>query len=459
MSFFRSDLKTAFSLFGLAVLLGIASPAPAQPTVMPGSTPPLEGTLAEQIYRDFGAAIYQIQVIDIASGKKTSIGSGFEFTDDGLIATNYHVVADAIQRPKENRVEFIGNDKTQGPLEILAADVVHDLAIVRKKNGGGVHVDLGADDHPKGVKLYSLGNPHDIGFTIIEGTYNGLSDETLFDKKIHFSGSLNPGMSGGPALDRNGRVVGVNVSTAGNQISFLVPVRYLKNLADDVAATSPDRPSFMATARAVIEEQLFANQKRYIASLLENTWETVPFGAVRVPGRIHPIFKCWGRPEHAEKDPYQHHSSTCSTQDQMFLGDDFTTGPVIYRYDAFNARDGLNLARFYNLYENHYSMPLDSYDNATEADVTRFACDTRFLDLAGERWKASFCLRRYTKYPRLYDMHLYMALVGHGRQGLLISLISQGIGRESALSLMKKFLDNITPLAAAPTEKETGAAP
>ena len=444
--------KKALGLCGifLCAIILITTPLyaqdPAIPAVDLSKTQPLEGSLAEKLYSDYGGAIYQIQVIDITSGKKTSIGSGFQFTADGLIATNYHVVAEAIQRPEENRVEFIGNDKSQGKLTIVIADVVHDLAVVRKDQPGGIHIDLGTDEFPKGVKLYSLGNPHDIGFTIIEGTYNGLSEDTLYDKKIHFSGSLNPGMSGGPALDRQGRVTGINVSTAGNQISFLVPVRYLKKLYEDIKAAPAGQTAFMVNARKVIEQQLFANQNRYITELLGGDFGTVPFGSVQVPGKISNIFKCWGRPEHQEKDPYQHYSSTCATQDHIFLDEDFTAGPVIYRYDAFSGKPGLNIARFYNLYESHYSMPLDSYDNASESDVTRFTCNTRFVDLAGERWKASYCVRRYIKYPSLYDMHLYMAMVGKGKQGLLVSLISQGVSRENAQALIKKFMESIKPL-------------
>ena len=55
-----------------------------------------------------------------------------------------------------------------------------------------------------------MGNPHDLGMTIIEGTYNGLIQTSRF-QKILFSGSLNSGMSGGPAMDDKGRVIGVGV--------------------------------------------------------------------------------------------------------------------------------------------------------------------------------------------------------------------------------------------------------
>src|SRR6201999_2275505 len=85
----------------------------------------------------------------------------------------------------------------------------------------------------QGARVYSLGNPHDVGLSIVEGTYNGQLAETLFER-IHFTGSLNPGMSGGPAIDRAGRVVGVNVASMGNQLSFLVPIRFARELLEKV---------------------------------------------------------------------------------------------------------------------------------------------------------------------------------------------------------------------------------
>ena len=55
-----------------------------------------------------------------------------------------------------------------------------------------------------------MGNPHDLGMSIVEGTYNGLLEKSLY-RKIHFSGALNGGMSGGPALSRSsGKLVGLN---------------------------------------------------------------------------------------------------------------------------------------------------------------------------------------------------------------------------------------------------------
>ena len=65
--------------------------------------------------------------------------------------------------------------------------------------------------------------------------------ERSFYPSIFFSGSLNPGMSGGPTLDEQGRVMGINVATRldGQQVSFLVPAQYAIDL---VARARPAKP-------------------------------------------------------------------------------------------------------------------------------------------------------------------------------------------------------------------------
>ena len=91
---------------------------------------------AQRLYQAYGDAVYQIQVIDLTSGKKASIGSGFQFTKDGLIATNYHVIAKAIQHAENNNIEFLHDKGGKGRLKVLTADVVNDLAIVKMENPG-----------------------------------------------------------------------------------------------------------------------------------------------------------------------------------------------------------------------------------------------------------------------------------------------------------------------------------
>lgn len=423
-----------------------AAEAPVAGAVVQSPAVPLNDE-AQHIYQKHGDAIYQIQVIDLASDKKTSIGSGFQFTVDGLIATNYHVVAEAVQRPASNRLEYIHDKRGKGHLKILTADALYDLAILKMEEPGDNFVELGQSKLPKGARLFSLGNPHDIGFTIVEGTYNGLSRESFIDK-IHFSGAINPGMSGGPVLGHDGRVVGVNVATGGNSIGFLVPVEPLRDLMLSYLA-APEGFDFVKSADSLLENQLLKSQKDNIDRLTKDTWETMRFGPVIVPGRINDAFKCWGGAAHKEKHPYTHYRTSCSTEHRIFLDESLTTGNYTYRYDLIEAKEGLNPFRFYSIYQEIYASAQDMYDayyNAREQDVGNFKCNSDYIALAGQRWKTSFCMRRYKKYPAIHDVHIFLALLGDTQRGMVVSLSAQGVAKEEGLRLIERFTDTISAL-------------
>ena len=179
--------------------------------------------------------------------------------------------------------------------------------------------------------------------------------------------------------------------------------------------------------------------------LFAKEWESVPFGPFMVPGRIDLAFKCWGETRDEEKMPVIYTPTGCNSQDRLFLGSKFDTGAMLYRYDRIIGKDKLILPRFYSFYEGQYGSGFNT--GGTEDDVTRYACNDSFIDLAGKRWKSSFCVRQYKKYRRLYDMQLYMALVGEGKHGLMVTQIAEGISRDNALKLVQKFIGSITARA------------
>jgi serine protease Do len=130
-------------------------------------------------------------------------------------------------------------DGRQGALQLLAFDVVHDLALLKPVDpaplAGRGAVPLRPADEPmaRGARIFSLGNPLDVGFAVAEGNYNG-PVERSFLRTLFFGGSLSPGMSGGPALDEQGRLIGVNVAARrdGEQVSFLVPAEHVRALIE-----------------------------------------------------------------------------------------------------------------------------------------------------------------------------------------------------------------------------------
>src|SRR2546427_375476 len=77
------------------------------------------------------ARVVQVRITSLASGSKASIGSGFVVAADGRIATNFHVVSEVVHHPERYRAELVRHDGSATPLNLLAVDVVHDLAIVQ----------------------------------------------------------------------------------------------------------------------------------------------------------------------------------------------------------------------------------------------------------------------------------------------------------------------------------------
>ncbi len=201
-------------------------------------------TNASSVYAAYEEAVYQLRIIELESNSQSSLGTGF-LVSNALnqlkIATNYHVVSSTLFNPKKYRIEFNFSGFTEPQILVVSSiDVVNDLALLEPQKPLQLPREtikaftLQPTLPPKGETLYSLGNPHNIGMTVVEGNYNGLVEHRFVDQ-IHFTGAVNSGMSGGPVVNDAGKVVGVNVATAGNQIGFLVPAKALDTLIESDA--------------------------------------------------------------------------------------------------------------------------------------------------------------------------------------------------------------------------------
>ena len=390
---------------------------------------------AESLYRNYQDRIFQVQVIDLASSKKSSIGSGFLVSNQGLIATNYHVIAETIHSADNYRIEYLDSSGNTGELNLVAIDVIHDLAIVRADLSMPDFLQMSTDLPAKGEHIYAIGNPHDLGMSIVEGTFNGLLEKSQY-QKILFSGSLNPGMSGGPALDKTGMVIGVNVSTAGNDLSFLVPAKYLHQLVD-TAITINEVDDF----NGIIEQQLVNNQQSYMRQLIDASWNMIDLGDVQVPGEIRDYFKCWGKTDTDEEKLFEHTYTACASPDMIYISPQFNTGNIDFRYDWFKAGK-LNKFQFYTLFASKFSGSY-STNQASREDVSNYRCQTGFVEINNIAWRTALCFRKYKKFSRLYDMSLTMAQVDYDDRGLLINMNATGLTRDNAMQFVKKYMESI----------------
>jgi len=389
----------------------------------------------ERVFTDYNDNIVQVRMLDQASASKASIGSGFLVDRQGFIITNFHVIAELVHKPGQYRAEYLFEDGRSGKLELLDIDVVHDLALLKMDVAADRFLAISTEEPAKGERLFALGNPHDLGLTIVEGTYNGRLEKSLYEK-IHFTGSINPGMSGGPTINRDGAVVGVNVATAGNQLSFLVPATYVIRL---LARTRDGqaKPDFTALMGA----QLLANQDTYMTALLATPFAEVRMEPLSVPGRLAYFLNCWGDTRKREDELYELAHYSCATSDDIFLSAAQTSGVIRYSHALYTS-NGLGPIRFFSLLEQNFQTERLRL-RSDEDMVTNYECNSDFVTHDGLRSKVVFCLRAYKKLPGLYDAALMAAVFTDDQQMLQTNLLLAGVSYESATRFPQAYLETI----------------
>ena len=111
----------------LSLWRGASAQAPSQAAQ---ALPPVSAS-AQRVYDDARAQLLQVRTLLKGQDSQASVGSGFLVSDAGHILTNYHVVSQAALQPERYRLVYSASDRSEGALEILAFDAIHDLALVK----------------------------------------------------------------------------------------------------------------------------------------------------------------------------------------------------------------------------------------------------------------------------------------------------------------------------------------
>lgn len=445
------------------VLQVVHAATPEKPSAKPSVTAPADkqeqqvlvepSASARDLFSRNKERLLQVRVLLASASEQSSLGSGFVVRDEGdqgaWVVTNYHVVSAMAIEPQKYRIELRGTNERNVKAQLVAVDVIHDLAVLRTEptpNTPRWNV-FPLRDTPlaQGTKVFSLGNPLELGFLISEGIYNGRVESRIYEQML-FSGALNSGMSGGPAIDEAGRVVGINVATRrdGELLSFLVPVRYARELLARAEQAKP-----RAEWRTEIAAQLHAHQEFVVSKLIGGVSvegaansKQAGFASQILAGRTVPtldgsLTKCWANGLDGEKLRYHRDSLDCNLHADVFVRNNLYTGEISLRHIVLR-NDKLPTLKFLSI-----ASGARHAGSGGGAEMTQNECRDDYLQAAQHVFRVGVCVRAYKKFADLYDYTVFATQIDDARERQTSSLQLRGFSFANAQQLTALFLERL----------------
>jgi len=419
--------------WGCAAANAQQAPAPAPDAV----ALPTPSSTAQKLYSAAKADLLQVRSLLKTGRTQSSVGSGFLVGMSNLVLTNYHVVSQFALDPDTYTGEWVDTAGQRGNIELLAVDVLHDLAVVRVNRYGTGYFKLG--DKPvtltQGQYLYSLGNPLDLGFAISEGSFNGVIARSFYEQ-LMFTGPINAGMSGGPSVTVDGAVAGINVSKRldGELVSFLVPARYAQELLKRVDPEAKPPKDFTS----IVAQQLLVHQKAMIDQLLDKPLSAKAMGPYSVPVRESEQMRCWGRSN--DRDSFSVEVTNCQMESSLFVSGSLQTGQVQIQHQYMKST-GLDEVRFAVLSSNSFKN--ESFGSHKDKRLTGPMCTEQFVKNSTLPMRAVMCVRAYRKFDGLYDFALLTSSTDEGKMNLQSRLDARGVSYENGLRASRAFLESL----------------
>ncbi|MFS8145339.1 DegQ family serine endoprotease [Rhizobium sp. BR 249] len=164
-----------------------------------------------QFFEDQGIPLPRPAPQHRGSQHAMALGSGFIINSDGVIVTNNHVIDNAVD------IKVTLDDGTELPAKLIGTDPKSDIAVLKIQAPKPLQtIAWGDSDKLKlGDQILAIGNPFGIGTTVTAGIVSARGRDLHsgpYDDFIQIDAPINHGNSGGPLVDRDGNVVGINTA-------------------------------------------------------------------------------------------------------------------------------------------------------------------------------------------------------------------------------------------------------
>ncbi len=155
-------------------------------------------------------------IVRIENYRDDVLGTGF-FISEKYIVTNHHVSG-----KERNKLNVTVKDGRIFIAEVIGFNEEMDVAVLELDDfyyNGTKMILRSSDNLVVGEKVFAIGSPFGLDYSVSEGIISGLNRELVEDEKVYVQtdADLNPGNSGGPLIDRNGFAIGMNTYKAGGQ--------------------------------------------------------------------------------------------------------------------------------------------------------------------------------------------------------------------------------------------------
>lgn len=398
----------------------------------------------EKIFESMKGKVFKIKTSLGLNSEKVSYGSGFPISKDGLIISNYHVVAKALDRDENYKV-IVVIDEQKYDAKVLNFSVTHDLSLLKIDKTFSEIVPIASKEPKKGERIFSLGYPQDLDLTIIEGVFNG--DEINGNyKQYHVSAPINGGMSGGPAVNGNSELVGVNVSglVGAQNVSFLVPKEFVEEVSQDIQVEN-----YMESADLVdqkIKSNLMVTQEKLLEDFFKNA-KRISFGIFSFYKGPESL-KCWEKDD-SDKDRHLFKSliNYCYVRAASYIKDDTYSGSYALTYNYFES-DKLWKPAFYSLLSANFSHNISLEEVLIRFSkniyTTNNSCQSEVLhNDSGIPFKVSYCLNGYNHMGQLRDINFRAITLLKDTKGLLIKFKLSGFTIDSIEKFMVHILNGV----------------
>jgi serine protease Do len=229
-------------------------------TVKGGAAGPrFAGPGAEQ-FNDMLEQFFGQQMPHMPDYNAESLGSGFFISEDGYLLTNYHVIRDA----DTIVVGVNGGDEYEA--KVVGVDPTSDIALLKIEiKSKTPYLEFGkSDDLKVGEWVLAIGSPFGFDYSVTQGIVSAIGRGLEQDRYVPFiqtDVAINPGSSGGPLLNYEGKVIGVNsqiVSRTGGYLglSFAIPSDVAKDVVKQLKSTGKVKRGYLGVAFQAIDKNL-----------------------------------------------------------------------------------------------------------------------------------------------------------------------------------------------------------